>query len=143
MATHYRNLTTRPDMEFLGGTQTRAVIVLAAYTVPSGIYFEARYPAKGFTVQDGIDTANGFGIFLEGMLDIPGVETLAWSQAETIDNQLEDVITFYVTSTSGDSSDTLTVPYAKLAPGVDQKGFVNPEKAVPALRAKLDALESS
>jgi hypothetical protein len=143
MAEHYRDATVRPDVEFLGGTKTRAVLVLSAWTVPHDVYFEARYPASGYTTANVIAAAEGFGIVLEGYFDIPGVDTISWSQIETQDGQLQDAITFYVSSTSGESFDTLTVPYKRLARGVDQAGFVNPDKAVPALRAKLDRIEAS
>jgi hypothetical protein len=42
----YHDLTTRPDVEFLGGNKVRDVIVLSAWTVPHEIYFEARYPGR-------------------------------------------------------------------------------------------------
>ena len=142
MGEHFRDATVKPDVEFLGGTKTRDVLVLQAWTVPHDVYFEARYAAKDYTVANVLAAAEGYGIVLEGYYDIDGVADIAWSQIETRDGQLLDSITFFVDSTSGNSSDTFTVPYRRLARGVDQKGFVNPDKAVPALRAKLDRIEA-
>ena len=143
MAAHFRDATVKPDMEFLGGTKTRPVLVLQAWTVPHDVYFEARYPSKDYTVADVLAAADGYGIVIEGYFAIEGVADLAWSQVETRANMLQDALTFFVTSTSGNSDDEVTWPFARIAAGVDQAGFFNPEKLIPALRAKLDRIEAA
>lgn len=143
MAAHYRDITVRPDVEFLGGTQTRAVIVGAGWTVPHEVYFEIRYPAKDYTAANVIQSAEDFSGILEGYFEIAGLEDLAWSQVETRSGQLQDALTFYVSSSSGESDDSVTYPYSRIARGVNQAGFYNPDVFIPALRDKLDTIEAS
>lgn len=143
MASHYRDITVRPDVEFLGGTQTRPVIVGMGWTVPHDVYFEIRYPSKEYTANAVIASAEGFASILEGYFEIDGLEDITWSQVETKSGQLQDALTFYVSSTSGESDDSVTYPYSRIARGVDQAGFYNPDKFIPALRAKLDKIEAS
>ena len=140
----YHDLTTRPDVEFLGGNQVRDVIVLSAWTVPHEIYFEARYPAAGWKPEFAKSTAIGYSLTFESLFTLPGVEDVAWTQVETATGFLRDGALIYVSSSSGNSSDNVFVPYSKL--GIDsqasgnQPGFV--AAIVAALRAKLDAIES-
>jgi hypothetical protein len=141
----YHDLTTRPDVEFLGGNKVRDVIVLSAWTVPHEIYFEARYPAAGWQPSFAKSTAVGYSLTFESLFTLPGVEDVAWTQQETATGFLRDGALIYVQSTSGNSDDNVFVPYSKL--GIDseassnQPGFV--AAIVAALRKKLDAVEGS
>lgn len=141
----YHDLTTRPDVEFLGGNQVRDVIVLSAWTVPHDIYFEARYPAAGWQPSFAKSTALGYSLTFESLFTLPGVDDVAWTQVETSTGFLQDGALIYVESTSGLSSDSVFVPYSKL--GIDpqasgnQPGFV--AAIVAALRKKLDDTEGS
>lgn len=143
MASSYRNITVRPDVEFLGGTLTRPVIVAMGWTVPHDVYFELRYPSKDYTAANVIQSAEDFAGILEGYFDIDGLEDLTWTQVETKSGQLQDALTFYVSSSSGNSDDNVTYPYSRIARGVDQAGFYDPDVFIPALRAKLDKIEQS
>ena len=141
----YHNLTVRPDVEFLGGNQVRDVVVLSAWSTPHEIYFEARYPAAGWQSSFAKSTAQGYAATFESLFTLPGVEDVAWTQVETATGFLRDGALIYVSSTSGESTDNVFVPYAKL--GIDpesttnQPGFV--AAIVAALRQKLDNTEGS
>jgi hypothetical protein len=134
-------MTVRPDVEFLGGTQVRDVLVLSAWTVPHDVYFEARYPASGYKVADVKSSALGYSIVYEDLYSIPGVDEVAWTQIETASGMLQDGVILYVSSTSGLSSDTVTVPYSQLSQNVAGQGFPSVTTRVKTLRAKLDSLE--
>jgi hypothetical protein len=129
----YHDLTTRPDVEFLGGNKVRDVIVLSAWTVPHEIYFEARYPAAGWQPSFAKSTAVGYSLTFESLFTLPGVEDVAWTQQETATGFLRDGALIYVQSTSGNSVDSEA--------SSNQPGFV--AAIVAALRKKLDAVEGS
>jgi hypothetical protein len=134
-------MTVRPDVEFLGGTQVRDVLVLSAWTVPHDVYFEARYPASGYKVADVKSAALGYSLVYEDLYKITGVDEVAWTQIETTSGMLQDGVILYVSSTSGLSSDTVTVPYSQLSQNVAGTGFPSVTTRVKTLRAKLDSLE--
>jgi hypothetical protein len=127
----------------MGGNQVRDVIVLSAWTTPHEIYFEARYPAAGWKPEFAKSTALGYSVTFESLFTLPGVDDVSWTQVETATGFLQDGALIYVTSTSGNSSDNVFVPYSKL--GIDtgaktnQPGFV--AAIVADLRRRLDALE--
>jgi hypothetical protein len=141
----YHDLTVRPDVEFLGGNQVRDVIVLSAWSTPHEVYFEARYPAAGWQPQFAKSTALGYAGTFEGVFTLPGVTDVAWTQVETNTGFLQDGAIVYVESDSGLSSDSVFVPYSKLAVDSEgpntQPGFVG--AIVAGLRAKLNATEGS
>lgn len=127
-------LGTRPGTEYLGGTQTRPVVVVEAQSIPTGIYFEVSVPQKGFVADLARAAALGYADIYETANALPNVAGVFWSQAPNAANELEDQITFTVASTSGNSEAQLTVPLLQLGPKLDQA-------EIDALHNELDATE--
>ena len=110
MADTFTVVTQYPTVEYLGGTQTRDVIAVGYTLKPSGLYFEARIPAASYTAAQVNDYGIGYSGTIGALLAIPGVTDGYWSQTPTAAGELEDQLTLTVTSDSGNSSGTVTVP---------------------------------
>lgn len=135
MADTFKVRGTYPVTETLGGTKTRNMVAVGAVTVPHGVYFEVRVPQADYTASLTAAALLGPASIYEDLFDIPGVVDVAWSQGATASGQLQDLVTVVVSSTSGDSSDELTVPFVQLGPQLHKP-------QIAALRAQLDATEA-
>lgn len=127
-------LGTRPGTEFLGGTQTRPVVVIEAQSTPSGIYFEVLVPQKGFVADIARAAALGYADIFETVNALPHVAGVFWSQGPNAAGELEDLITITVESTSGNSEAQIVTPILQLGPQTDLP-------QIDALHAELDATE--
>lgn len=136
MAPTWDHVTTSDDVEFLGGSQTRAVIVTGIRTKPSGIYLEVRVPRSSFD-KYGAQVVNaaalGMANIFETLAKQPYIAGVQWGQAAD-HGQLQDVAILTVESSSGDSQATLTIPVVQLGPDLDHA-------AVAKLHGHLDDLE--
>jgi hypothetical protein len=111
MANNYSIQTQYETTEFLGGTQTRAVIAVGVRTNNHGVYFEFRIPKGDYNSAVVHSNANGFTIVYELLFTIPGVSDVEWTQEPTTSGQLKDHVLVYFASTSGNSSAHIDVPY--------------------------------
>lgn len=136
MAQDWTIVTQYPDVETDGGQFARDVMVVGTRTAAHGVYFENRYPKKGFTLDEATNNSHGYTIVFELLFTIPGVDAVVWGQALNAANQLEDQVTVYYTSTSGESSDFVVVPFHLLT-----QDYV--ATRVTAGRAALDAAEAA
>ena len=136
MADTYTILGVRPDVEFLGGTLTRNVMVVEVLTKAHNVYFETRIPTKDYTAEIAKENAYGFTIVYQLLFDIPGVADVTWAQQQTATGQLQDHVIIYVSSSSGNSSGILNVPYSQFA-----QELVKPK--VAKLRNGLDDAENA
>ena len=135
MADEYDVLYTRPDVESLGGTNTRAVQVVGARTKPHGVVFELRAPATQSTPDEIAGGLLSLAVTFEGFFAFAGVADVSWYEKVTDAQQLEDRALLYITSSTGYSSNVIDLPYYDWT---DE--FVGP--AVAAMRAYLDKLEA-
>lgn len=136
MADTFRVQVQYPTVEFLGGSQTREVMAVGYVTQPSGIYVEVRIPKSVYSAEQVRDYGIGYAGTIEAIAALDGVDGMTWSQVQRRDGTLGDVMTVYVTSSSGNSAGSFVLPFAQLAP----------ELAAPKvrhLRAQLDAAEAS
>jgi len=113
VAESYEIVTQYPDIDTQGGSIARDVMVVGTLTDAHGVYFERRYPRAQFTETIAQADAQGFTIVFELLFDIPGVDAVTWGQRLNSANQLEDIVTVYYTSTSGDSSNFVVVPFRR------------------------------
>src|SRR5690348_10759623 len=113
MANDYDVITQYETVEFLGGTQTRPVIAVGVRTNVHGVYFEFRLPKGDYNSANVRNDANGFTIVYEDLFQIPGVTDVEWTQEPTQAGQLADHVVVYFTSTSGNSSASIDVPYSQ------------------------------
>ena len=127
-------LGTRPGTEYIGGTQTRPVVIVEARSTPSAIYFECMVPQKGFAANLARAAALGYADIYETANALPHVAGVFWSEGPNAVDELETRITFVVESTSGNSEAPLTVPILQLGPHLH-------EAQIEALHAELDATE--
>jgi hypothetical protein len=132
----YTILGTRPDLEFLGGTRTKPVMVVSVVTQEHGVYFETRIDTVDYTADVARQNANGFTIIYELLFQIPGVSDVGWAQEATPAGQLQDHVIVYVSSSSGQSSGIVDVPYSQFTQDIIAG-------KVKTLRAELDATEGA
>lgn len=136
MADQYEVVSTYEDVEFLGGSNTRDVIVAGVRTKPHGIYLEVRVPKshleKGGAGLIGAVALSWSQVF-EDLLRVPHVAGVQWGQ-DTHNGQLQDVAIIDVQSASGDSEATLTIPVLDLGPKLGAQ-------RIAALSGQLDAIE--
>jgi hypothetical protein len=135
MATAFQVLGQREDIEFLGGTQTRAVVAVSATTKPHGVYFETRILRTVYSPAVVKNVAQAWAALIEQTFGIEGVAGLQWSQVPTASGELRDTITVTVESTSGQSSAALDFAFDRLVPEV----IAEP---IATLRKQLDDAEA-
>jgi hypothetical protein len=136
MAHDWTIVTQYPDVETDGGQVARKVMVVGTLTAEHNVYFERRYPRATFSETIAQEDAMGFTIVFEDLFNIAGVEAVTWGQVLNAANQLSDVVTVYYTSTSGDSSNFVEVPFSKFT-----QDYV--ASHVKSGRAVLDANENA
>src|SRR6185503_11088713 len=113
MAATYTIETQYETVEFLGGTQTRPVIAVGVRTNVHAVYFEFRVLKADYNSSVVNQDANGFTIVYEDLFQIPGVTDVEWAQEPTQAGQLSDHVIVYFTSTSGNSSASVDIPYSQ------------------------------
>lgn len=136
MASDWSIIAQYPDVDSDGGSVARDVMVVGTLTAAHQVYFERRYPRAAFSESIAQSDANGFTIVFEDLFKIAGVEAVTWGQKLNAANQLIDFVTVYYTSSSGDSSNFVEVPFSKLT-----QNFVATQ--VKNGRAILDANENA
>jgi hypothetical protein len=136
MAATWRITTQYPDIETDGSTTARNVIVTGGTVTEHEVYIEFRWPRGSFKLQNARDQFAGYAVQFDMLYRIPGMDTVTWGQRLNSANQLEDILTIYVISTSGDSADYIVFPFRRWTqPAV--------ASAVKAKRDALDAAEAS
>lgn len=136
MAATYTIVAQYPDVDTSGGVVARDVMAVVTRTDAHGVEFVRRYPRAQFSESIAQADALGFTIVFEELFKIPGVDAVVFGERQNAANQLEDYITVYYTSTSGDSSNFVEIPFRRLT-----QNFV--AARVSAGRAILDANEAA
>jgi len=136
MAATFTIVTQYPDVETDGGQVARNVMVVGTLTDAHGVYFERRYARKSFTHDLAVSEAGAFSQMFEDIFKIDDVDAVTWGQRLDAANQLQDFVTVYYTSSSGESSNYVEVPFSRF-----NNQFIAPlvSKGV----AQLDALEAA
>lgn len=114
MAGDYRIGLQYPDVEFLGGTQTRPVMAVGVFTNPHNVYFEMRIPKTDYKAATVATYAEQYAANIEVAFQNPNVADIVWFQDQRADGYLVDMATVYVTSDSGNSTGTLDVLFGQL-----------------------------
>jgi hypothetical protein len=135
MAATYTIITQYPDVETNGGQVARDIMRVGVETKVHGVYFELTYPRKGFTEAIVKPNAAGFTLQFENLFDIDGVEAVVWGEQLNAANQIEQTVTVFYTSTSGDSDNFVLVPFRQFTQ-------THVETLVAAGRKQLDAIEA-
>jgi hypothetical protein len=135
VAATYTVVTQYPGIDSLGGTQTQDVIFVGITTIPHGIYLEFPIPTTVYSATQVADYGIGFSGTVEAVYDNEWVVGAQWSQIVNPSNMLESVLIITVTSTSGNSTGTVTIPQSQWA-----ATFWNPP--INNLHAQLDDAEN-
>jgi hypothetical protein len=127
---HWDFVTAYDDVEFLGGTQTRDVLVTGIRTKPSGIYLEVRVPRAEFD-KLGAQVVNAAALSMwnifETLAKQPYVAGVQWGQ-QPHSGQLQDVAVITVESDRGNAESSLTVPLVQLGPNLDHDAITKLHK---------------
>lgn len=133
---NYQIVTQYPDVQVLGGAKTQDVQTIGVVTSPNNVYFETSVPLKQATTATLQYTAQSYRDIYELLFTFPGVSAVQWYQQPNDSGLLVDHVRIYVTSTSGNSTSVIDIPYSQL-------GEYEDGKKIAALRASLDATEAS
>lgn len=136
MADTYRILATRPNTQLVGGTQTQQGVSIGFVTIPNGVYAEVFVAQQPQLALIGRAAVLGYADILNTLFTVDWVSAVAWSQRVNASNLLIDQVTITVVSSSGNSTDVLTVD-------VDQLGPQLHGPQILALHNQLDSLEES
>src|SRR5579859_3722173 len=134
MSAHVQSLSVTQAVEYIGGTTSRDVAVVAVVTI-SGVYFETRIPRNAYVPSFARTQAENIAAVVEAIVADPNVAGLQWAQHANPAGYLLDVGIIYVQSDSGNSSLAMTVPWAQLTAGV-----ASPQ--IGPLIAELNATEA-
>jgi len=116
MAANFTVTTQYPGLLQVGVTQTQEVVFVGITTIPHGTYLEFPLPQVGYNAAEVHQQATGWATVFELVWDEPYVTGVQWIQQVNPSNQLENAVVVTVSSTSGNSANQLTLPYAKLNP---------------------------
>lgn len=142
MAANYTVQGSWNTTELQGGTNIVPAQEFAVLSKPSGIYFQFRRPTSQLAKLDAAERAaliasiaDQLATRIEKVMAESNVEWINYSQPTNAAGQLLDEMTIYVTSDSGNSQGTVSVPLAEIGPGDYTTSRVNAEVAA------LDAAE--
>ena len=135
MADNFKVVTQYPTIEFLGGSQSQSVMAVGYVSKPNGVYFEQRIARSIYAPSIVKAVGESYATIFETLFTVPGVSGVEWSQAQIASGALEDQVTIYVSSTSGNSTSSLTVAIAALGPKLHAS-------QIAALRKQLDEAEA-
>lgn len=136
MAETFQVLSVTPDLETLGGTQTRQVYLIMVRTLPHGVVIGSTVPREGYVAREATDLGTSLARDIDYLFQEPAVADISWSYAQTPAGQLVNHLDVFVSSTSGFSSGVFGYNYPPL--------LLDDIRAKAAdLRAQLDATESA
>lgn len=131
----WEHISAYPDVELsgvAGGEDVQAVVTRA---LPSNVVFTLRFLPEAYVPGIVSSLRSQFAGYFNAAVAIPGVAGVTTYQDVTASDQLQDVMEFVVTSTSGRSTFPLVVtPFGR------QLALVAED--VAATRANLDAIET-
>lgn len=136
MASNFQIVSTRPNTQLLGGTQTQQGISVGLVTIPNGVYAEVFVSQQPGIATVAKAAAMGYATIIETIFTLDWVVGVSWSQRVNASNLLVDQVTIVVSSSSGNSTDLLTVDISKLGPRLH-------EPQIEALHEQLDELEAA
>lgn len=136
MAENFTIVSTRPNTQLLGGTQVQQGISVGFVTIPNGVYAEAFVSQQSGIANIAKAAAMSYATILETLFTLDWVVGVSWSQRVNPSNLLIDQVTITVSSTSGNSTDLLTVDISQLGPKLH-------EPQIDALHEQLDELEEA
>lgn len=136
MAADYDILSVTPDLETLGGTQTRPVYLIMVRVKPSGVVIGGTVPRQGYVAREADDLAISLSRDIAYLFEEPAVADAAWSYEQTPAGQLTPHMEIFVTSSSGFSSGVLGFNYPPML--LDKW-----KQAAADLRNQLDATENA
>ena len=79
MAANYIPQGSYQDIQVLSPTSVIDVMVLTAFTEPSGIYYEVNVPMEAFNAGNGDTYLSDAADALEALLATPGVSSVHWT----------------------------------------------------------------
>lgn len=136
MAENFTVVTQYPGIDVIGGSQTQDVVFVGINTVPHGTYIEFPVIASVYSASIVEAAALGWATIIETVWGESWVVGVQWTQVVNASNQLVSSVIITVTSSSGNSSATMTVPIQSLGPKLHQP-------QITALHNQLDAAEAA
>jgi hypothetical protein len=148
MAANYTFLNQWPSSALIGGNNVVPTTEFAYQTEPDTIYFQFRRPQSQLVKLAAADRAalansiaDQLATRIEAVYNEANVSDIAYSQGQTAAGQITDLMTIYITTDSGDSQGTVTIPMANIGPGAYTDNAIQTELA--ALQAVEAATATS
>lgn len=135
MAATYDVVVQYPGLDVIGGTQVQDVIFVGITTKPHGTYLEFPIPVSVYNATQVDDYAIGYSGTVEFIWSLTYVVGVQWTQVVNASNQLQSSYIVTVESTSGNSTGTVTLALAQLAPSIE-------DPLIAAMHDHLDAVEA-
>lgn len=104
------------SMQLLGGTQLERVVEVGARSIPTGVFFQFRLGALGYTRAVGQAYADGFGLAIEAVVAEPTVAGADYVQDVSPAGHLLDQLEIFWQSLDGSSEGSIIVPLGSLDP---------------------------
>lgn len=134
MADSFEILGAVGTVELVGGTKTQPVRQVTARAIPSAVIFTLVVAASDYTPQKIPLIFGTVADALNKCSEVPGVETINVYQDVNDAGQFVNKVDVGVTSSSGNSDETISVPYGSI---FDDR-FAS---LVGKARANMDAIE--
>lgn len=135
MATSFTVVSQQPGFDTINGAPPQDVVFIGIVTKPSGTYIEFPISEAAYNAGAVDAAAIGWATIIETVWTEDWVVGVQWTQVVNPSNQLVSSLIISVTSTSGNSTATLTVPITQLGPKLHQP-------QITALHDQLDAVEA-
>lgn len=104
------------SMQLLGGTQLERVVEVGATSIPSGVFFQFRLGAKGYTRAVGQAYADGFGLAIEAILAEATVVAADYEQDVDAAGHLIDQLEIFWQTEDGEAQGSIITPLSSLDP---------------------------
>lgn len=135
MADSFTVVTQYPGFDSLNGAPPQDVVFIGISTLPHGTYIEFPISEAAYKAGAVNAAAIGWATIIETVWTEDWVVGVQWTQVVNPSNQLVSSLIITVTSSSGNSTATLTVPITQLGPKLHQP-------QITALHDQLDAAEA-
>src|SRR5215813_4965312 len=116
MATLYDVIATYTVVEFLPPNRQQKLLEIVARSKPSGVEFYARVANDKYVVTATRVACHDIAVALNTDAEIPGVAGITINQDIDANNQVDYSLDVDVVSDSGNSTMTLTLPWADVFP---------------------------
>jgi hypothetical protein len=113
----FRTRTSHSDIELVGATDTRDVVVTYVTTAPSGVTFPVRVADSQYSAAQVDALASQYSDAIENLMGEPNIAAIYYEQDVNAAGNLVDTLVFVVTSDNGELTKEVREPLIVLILG--------------------------